>query len=147
MVPRKKATIRNNTAIDDGIMDGQDASYDNAHANTRHQDNTPEEMQRDADPEAETTSTVGNKEQRHRGKCPTATSGPRKGSRIHQDSRTSRNYASSRNTSRNAGRVRAQQRKHETTRSTHSGIPEESRNTRRRIKGAGETPILHMPQV
>ena len=146
MVPRRKATIQKNTAIVDGILTGRDTSYDNDNANTRHQDNTPEAPQRDSDPEAETTSTVEIKEQCHKGTFPTTTRGQRKRSRIHQDRRTNRNYAASRKASRNAGRVRARQRKQDTTCRTHAGIPGECRKTRR-IYGEGATPILRASSV
>ena len=121
----EKETIQNNTAIGDETLAEQDANYDNDHANTRHQDNTPEAMRRDSDPEAETTSTVENNEQRHKGKFRTTTIGQMKRTRIRQERRTYRNYASSSNKSRNAGRDGSQQRKLGTACRTHSGIPDE----------------------
>ena len=147
VVPGKEAALQNNTAIKNGILTRQDASDDNAHANTRYKDNTPEAMQSDADPEAETTSTVEHKEQCHKIKCPTTTRGQRKWSRIYQDSRTNGNYASSSSTPRNAGRIGAQQRKQVEDRRTHAGIPDKDRITGRWNKGTGATQTLHIPQM
>ena len=80
MVPRKETALRKDTAINNGISAQQDASDDNAHADTRNKDNSPEAMRRDGNSEEETTSAVENEEQCHKGTFPTATRrGPNKG--------------------------------------------------------------------
>ena len=43
-------------------MDGENTSYDNAHANTRQEDNTPKALRRDDNTKTETTRTM---EKRH----------------------------------------------------------------------------------
>ena len=58
MVPRKETALRKDTAINNGISAQQDASDDNAHADTRNKDNTPETVQRNDNSEAETTSAT-----------------------------------------------------------------------------------------
>ena len=80
MVPRKEATLQNNTTIDNGILDEQDTIHDYAHADTRQQDNTPEAMQKDDDTEAETTRTAENQENEIKGNAPLRRSG--KGNKV-----------------------------------------------------------------
>ena len=83
MVPRKETALRKDTAINNGIVAQQVASDDNAHADTRNKDNTPETAQRNDNADAETTSTMNAEKQCHGGKCPTAKRrGPNKGNRI-----------------------------------------------------------------
>ena len=48
LVPEKTALPEDQT-INDGIMDGQDADYDNGHANERRQNNTSQTSQGNAD--------------------------------------------------------------------------------------------------
>ena len=73
----KKQLYKKDTAINNGIMAQQDESDDNAHADTRNRDNTPETVQRNGNSEAETTSAMETEKQCHGGKCPTS---KRKGS-------------------------------------------------------------------
>ena len=72
MVPRKETTLQKHAEVNNGIMAQQDAFDDNAHADTRNKENTPETVHGNDNSEAETTSAMETEKQRHEGKCPTS---------------------------------------------------------------------------
>ena len=73
MVPRKETSLQRDTTVNNGIMYKQDASADNAHADTGGKDDPPKAARGDDNTDAETTSAVETEEQRHKGTCPKAT--------------------------------------------------------------------------
>ena len=59
MVPREATTLSTNTTTDIGIMAQQNTGNENAHTNTRDEDDTPDAMQRNDTTKTKATSTLG----------------------------------------------------------------------------------------
>ena len=103
MVARKETSLQTDTTINNGIMGKQDASGDNAQADTGGKDDPSKASQRDDNPDAQTTSAVETAAQRHKGTCPTATRRrSTEGNRVRQKCRKNRHSSTSSKTSRNA---------------------------------------------
>ena len=72
MVPKEATTLSTNTTTDNGIMDKQNTGNDNAHTDTRAEDNTPEKMQRNDTTKTKATSAMEKQEQCNTGKDATS---------------------------------------------------------------------------
>ena len=77
LAPGQKTDLQEDQTINNGILNVQDANYDNAHAKARHQDKTSQTAQCNADTEKQSTYTMGDQKPCHPGTC--ATENTRKG--------------------------------------------------------------------
>ena len=65
MVPRKKHTVQDTAAVGDGIRARQNTREENAHANTRNEDDTHNWLRGNGDADAEDTKEVEKQEADH----------------------------------------------------------------------------------
>ena len=63
MVPREATTLSTNTTTDIGIMAQQNTGNENAHTNTRDEDDTPDAMQRNDTTKTEAAIAMEEQEQ------------------------------------------------------------------------------------
>ena len=135
-------TLQEDKTIAGGILDGQDADYDDAQSNARHQNNTPETTQGDFNTEKQMANAMGDLESRHPGACAENTRGG--DMRNAPKPQRNRNNATCSQTSRDAERAGTKQRRSEPVIRTNVGISNIAEKPRKGQARRGAAPTLHM---